>query len=210
MSTIRHSRAGTIIAPRPAPQRTDGAQPVDHRRLGTTAAGSRWGFAPAALRIGLGFVFLWAFLDKTFGLGYATSSAHAWIHGGSPTQGFLAGVSAGPLQSTFHSWAGEPWIDWAFMLGLLSVGVALILGVGLRLAAVAGTLMMALMWAAEWPLASHASNGTATASSNPIVDYHLIYALVLIALAISSAGRRYGLGSIRTGRRLIERLPWLA
>ena len=30
--------------------------------------------ALASLRILTGFVFLWAFLDKTFGLGYATAS----------------------------------------------------------------------------------------------------------------------------------------
>ena len=29
--------------------------------------------ALAVLRIATGFVFLWAFLDKTFGLGYATT-----------------------------------------------------------------------------------------------------------------------------------------
>jgi len=42
--------------------------------------------ALAVLRITTGFVFLWAFLDKTFGFGYATPSAKAWIHGGSPHQ----------------------------------------------------------------------------------------------------------------------------
>ena len=33
----------------------------------------------AALRIVLGFTFFWAFLDKVFGLGYATPSERAWI-----------------------------------------------------------------------------------------------------------------------------------
>ena len=45
--------------------------------------------ALAVLRVATGFVFLWAFLDKTFGLGYSTPSAKAWIHSGSPTLGFL-------------------------------------------------------------------------------------------------------------------------
>ena len=48
--------------------------------------------ALAVLRIAMGFLFLWAFLDKTFGLHYATPSAKAWIHGGSPTKGFLNGL----------------------------------------------------------------------------------------------------------------------
>jgi thiosulfate dehydrogenase (quinone) large subunit len=31
-------------------------------------------------------------------------------------------------------------------------------------------------------------------STNPIVDYHIIYALALIALAVTFAGRTWGLG----------------
>jgi thiosulfate dehydrogenase [quinone] large subunit len=38
----------------------------------------------AVFRVVLGVEFLWAFLDKTFGLGYATPAARAWINGGSP------------------------------------------------------------------------------------------------------------------------------
>src|ERR1044072_1320309 len=44
----------------------------------------------ASLRLLTGFAFLWAFLDKTFGLGYATPSGKGWIDGGSPTKGFLS------------------------------------------------------------------------------------------------------------------------
>src|SRR5215204_4280278 len=94
----------------------------------------------AVFRVVLGFEFLWAFLDKTFGLGYATPSARAWMNGGSPTKGFLSNVAVGPFESTFHAWAGAPWADWLFMAGLLGIGVALILGVGLRTAAVSGSL----------------------------------------------------------------------
>jgi thiosulfate dehydrogenase [quinone] large subunit len=207
MSMLRERR--TIIAPRSAPDPADASPTVAQHRPGAPAD-PRWrGHATAVLRIAMGAVFLWAFLDKTFGLGYATSSARAWIHGGSPTRGFLSGVSAGPLQSTFHSWAGDPWADWMFMLGLLSVGVALLFGIALRPAAAAGTLMMALMWAAEWPLARHASDGSATGSSNPILDYHAIYALVLIALVALSAGRKWGLGATWSRLPFVQRHPWL-
>ena len=96
----------------------------------------------AIVRVVVGFEFLWAFLDKTFGLGYATPAARAWINGGSPTKGFLSRVAVGPFESTFHAWAGAPWADWLFMLGLLGIGIALILGIGLRAAAVSGTVMM--------------------------------------------------------------------
>src|SRR4029453_10953414 len=148
----------------------------------------------AVFRVVLGFEFLWAFLDKTFGLGYATPAARAWINGGSPTKGFLSRVAVGPFQDTFHAWAGAAWADWLFMVGLLAIGIALILGIGLRIAAVSGTLMMLLMWAAEWPLAKVTSAGEPSMSVNPIVDYHIIYALALIALALTFAGHTWGLG----------------
>jgi thiosulfate dehydrogenase [quinone] large subunit len=150
--------------------------------------------ALAVLRIATGFVFLWAFLDKTFGLHYATPSAKAWIHGGSPTKGFLTSVAVGPFQSTFHSIAGTWWADWLFMLGLLGIGVAMIVGVAMRIAATAGVVMLAMMWFAEFPLAQHTSAGKLSASSNPFMDYHFVYALVLIVLALTCAGTTWGLG----------------
>ena len=103
----------------------------------------------AIVRVVLGVEFLWAFLDKTFGLGYATPAARAWVNGGSPTKGFLSRVAVGPLEGTFHAIAGAAWADWLFMAGLLGIGLALVFGIGLRIAAVSGTLMMLLMWAAE-------------------------------------------------------------
>jgi thiosulfate dehydrogenase (quinone) large subunit len=139
----------------------------------------------AVFRVVLGFEFLWAFADKTFGLGYATPAARAWINGGSPTKGFLSRVAVGPFESTFHTIAGAAWADWLFMAGLLGIGIALVFGIGLRIAAVSGTLMMLGMWAAEWPLDKLTSAGEPSMSTNPIVDYHIIYALALIALAQS-------------------------
>ncbi|USQ86317.1 hypothetical protein NFX46_22985 [Streptomyces phaeoluteigriseus] len=163
----------------------------------------------AGLRLLTGFVFLWAFLDKTFGLGYATGSGKGWIDGGSPTRGFLGGVAVGPMESTFHAWAGAAWADWLFMLGLLGIGLALIAGIGLRLAAVAGTAMMALMWIAEWPPAKHLSDGSASMSTNPFADYHLVYAVVLIVLAAVGAGATWGLGRAWARLPFVSRNRWL-
>ena len=163
----------------------------------------------AVFRVVLGLEFLWAFLDKTFGLGYATPAARAWINGGSPTKGFLSRVAVGPLEGTFHAIAGAAWADWLFMAGLLGIGIALILGIGLRAAAVSGTVMMVLMWAAEWPLAKFTSAGEPTMSTNPIVDYHLIYALALIALALTYAGHTWGLGKLWARLPFVQRHRWL-
>jgi thiosulfate dehydrogenase [quinone] large subunit len=159
--------------------------------------------ALAALRVATGFVFLWAFLDKLFGLHYSTPSSKAWIHGGSPTKGFLKSVDVGPFQSLYHSIAGTWWADTLFMAGMLAVGVALVAGVALRIAAGAGALIMAMMWFGEFPFAQHTSAGAASGSTNPLTDYHFIYAAVLIVLAVSYAGNIWGLG------RIWARLPYI-
>lgn len=189
--------------------------PLEHTNVPATAAKEGTTAAPVAgrvlavLRIATGLLFAWAFVDKTFGLGYATPSANAWINGGSPTNGFLGHLDHGPLASMFQSWAGDAWADWLFMLGLAGIGFALLFGVGLRIAAVSGTIMMLLMWAAEWPLARFTDTGEPTMSTNPIIDYHIIYALVLIALAVTAAGNTWGFGRRWAALDVVRRNAWL-
>jgi thiosulfate dehydrogenase (quinone) large subunit len=179
----------------PRPDQTSVPTPTRHRvaRLGLLG-----------VRLAIGFEFLWAFFDKTFGLGYSTPAAHAWVNGGSPTNGFLSGVSAGPLQGVFNAIAGAPVVDWLFMLGLLGVGVALILGVALRPAAIAGATMLLMMYAASWPFATTAA-GQPTGSTNPFIDDHIVSTIALIvvgslaAWSIGPISRRWSaLGFVRS------------
>lgn len=138
-------------------------------------------FVLALLRIAVGFVFLWSFLDKTFGLHYSTGPSRAWINGGTPAQSYLTGATTGkPLASFFESLA-VPAMDWLFMLGLLGIGLAFVLGIGTRLAAVTGVVMLGFMYAAVAPWV--------WGSLNPVVNEHLVYALVLILIPLTSAGR---------------------
>ena len=150
----------------------------------------------AAARIAIGFVFLWAFVDKLVGLDHATPAARAWINGGSPSGGFLKGVD-GPFAGLFNAIAGTP-ADWLFMAGLLGIGVALVLGVGMRIAAATGALLLVLMWAASLPIAT-----------NPFLDDHLVYAIVLVGLALMHAGNTVGLGRIWSRLALVRRFPAL-
>jgi thiosulfate dehydrogenase (quinone) large subunit len=160
------------------------------------------------LRLAIGFEFLWAFLDKTFGLGYTTTSKHAWIHGGSPTKGFLSGANVGPFQGIFRHLATVPGMDWLFMIGLLGIGLALILGVALRPAAFSGALLLLLMWAAVWEPAKLAG-GQPTGSTNPIVDEHIveIFGLMVIA-ALATWGAGY-LGRRWAALPVVESHSWL-
>lgn len=128
-----------------------------------------------ALRIVMGFIFLWAFFDKVFGLGFSTAPDKAWIHGGSPTAGFLGNAVHGPFADIFHSLAGVAAVDWLFMLGLLFVGVTLILNKYVKWGCIAGSIMLALMYLALlFP------------TTNPVIDDHIVYILVLALIALKS------------------------
>lgn len=177
---------------------TDGAAVRTGDPAGTAGTAPAFGAAVWALtRIAIGFVFLWAFLDKVFGLGKATPSARSWLNGGSPTTGYLSNVE-GPFSGLFTSIAGQEWADWLFMAGLLGVGVALILGIGMWIAAVSGSLLLVFMWMASLPIAT-----------NPFLDDHIVYALVLIGLAASGAGLRYSLARWWTALPLVHDKTWL-
>lgn len=139
------------------------------------------------LRVTIGWVFLFAFLDKTTGwfeydfegATYGTSKENAWKFGTNdkdPTWGFLNFGTQGKYFGEFFrdNVAGEQITIWLFMLGLLGVGVAMILGIFRKIAAVSGATMMMFMWLASLPL-----------PNNPILDDHIIYAVVLLVMGFT-------------------------
>jgi len=182
----------------PTGVRPDDRRPMQHS---TTEPSPRAATAAryllAGIRLALGWVFLWAFLDKAFGLGFATPSERSWINGGSPTNGFL-GSAKGPFSGFYHNIAGTDIADALFMTALLGVGLALLLGIGMRIAAGAGALLTVMMWTAVLP-----------PTTNPFMDDHLVYAAVLIVLALLGAGNTVGLGRQWSAIPLVRRASWL-
>jgi thiosulfate dehydrogenase (quinone) large subunit len=167
--------------------------------------------ALAALRVGFGLTFLWAFADKLLALGFHTGvnaetgavdrfGPDAWINGGSPTFGFLSfGVPAdNPFKDFFNSMAGDAWADWLFMIGLLGIGLALTLGLGMRIAAISGIALYLMMWAASLPL-----------ENNPVIDDHVIGLISLVVLALVLAGDTWGFGKVWARVPLVRRHPVL-
>lgn len=157
----------------------------------------------AVLRLATGFIFLWAFLDKTFGLGYSTPAERAWVNGGTPSQGFLLGDAVvGPLKPFFAAIA-SPASDVLFMIAMLGIGAAVVLGIGLRVSAVIGSFVLLAMYLAEWPI------GMDAGSTNPIVNYHVIYALSLVVIAVTHAGDTWGAGLPWKRLALVRQARWL-
>lgn len=172
------------------------------------------------LRVAMGWTFLWAFVDKLFGLGFATGrdaetgaivfgSADAWVNGGSPTAGVLGFALKGPFKGFYETITGAQmgaagpmaagWVDWVFMLSMLGIGLALILGIGVRLAALGGIAWMAIFYTATaiWP------------EFNPFLDNHIIEAGVLTGLLLANAGRYYGLGKVWQGLGFVKDRKYL-
>jgi thiosulfate dehydrogenase [quinone] large subunit len=165
--------------------------------------------AAGVLRLSLGWVFVWAFLDKAFALGFGTGrdpdtgvvtrfGDAAWIHGGSPTLGFLKFGTEGPLAGFYQGFAGAAWADWLFMVGLLGIGLALMLGVAMRITTVTGVTLLVMMWGAVLPTAN-----------NLFMDDHLIYAITLVTLLLSGAGGTLGLGRAWNRLDIVQRHGFL-
>jgi thiosulfate dehydrogenase [quinone] large subunit len=111
--------------------------------------------------------------------------------------GFLSGA-AGPFAGIYQSIAGAGWVNWIFMIGLLGIAIALLLGIGMRIAAVSGAVLLILMWSASLP-----------PQDDIFMDNHIIYALVLLGLAVVGAGNTFGLGRWWSQTSLVRRFPWL-
>jgi thiosulfate dehydrogenase [quinone] large subunit len=182
---------------------TPSAANADH-----VPGGIFWGL----LRLSIGWIFLWSFLDKLLSLGFATGrdpktgtidffSSDAWIHGGSPTSGFLEfGLhTKEPFKGWYADLAGHGWVDWVYMISMAAIGILLILGIATRLAAIGGIIWMLLFYtsSAIWP------------ENNPFMDDHLIIAIALAGIAYVSAGRYLGLGGWWRTTRLATRYPIL-
>ncbi len=152
----------------------------------------------AVLRIGYGLTFLWAFFDKLLGLGFATKPENAMLSGGSPTKGFLSNSAEGPFKDVYLAISGAAWADVLFMAGLLGIGLALTLGIGMRIAGVSGAIMYVLMWTVALP-----------PTTNPVIDDHILGAIAVVVLALALSGDTWGLGRWWSRTSVVQRAPAL-
>lgn len=161
------------------------------------------GYVLGVLRITMGWIWLWAFLDKLLGLGFATTAENAWINGKSPISGFLA-FGTNP-DSPFATFFTENLLQYAdimdfVLMGMfLFVGVSLTLGIFVRLASIAGIFFMISIVLAGIPFAN-----------NPIIDNHIVYAMILLFFITTPiVGQYIGIGSKWQELTIVNKYPIL-
>ena len=167
--------------------------------------------ALAALRIGFGVTFLWAFFDKLLALGYATGNNRetgavdrfgpdAWINERQPDPRVpeVRCLRGQLVPRLLHQHRRRRMDQLALHGGLAGIGFALLFGVGIRIAAISGALLYLLMWAASFPL-----------ENNPVLDDHLLGAISVIVLAVTLAGDTWGFGKAWANTNIVRRFPVL-
>ena len=182
----------------------------------TTVRGNKLGFTFLSLtRISIGFIFLWAFFDKLLGLGFSTCRTvaedgsytiqtlceKAWVNGGHVTEGYLVygGNPSSPFHDFYVSLGAQRWTDWIFMIGLLGIGAALMLGIGQKVALFATPAMLLMMYTTQmWP------------ANNPILDDHIIQALAVIGIILVELTHQpIGLGTWWRKLGIVKKFNWL-
>lgn len=164
----------------------------------------------ALLRVVVGIIFVWAGLSKVFNEGepgswtaqnylkFATNGTLGWPfvtgtpdpkHVYNPTHDFWVTLANNDVAMTI--------INNLVVAGELCIGVALILGILTRFAGVMGALMMTFLFLAGWSFQSG------------IVEEHLTYAVVLLALGGMGAGNYYGIDRFLGGHVGVRIRDWL-
>lgn len=132
------------------------------------------------LRISTGWLFFYAGITKILN--------PAWS-----AEGYLTGAKTFPELFNFFLQPNIlPLVNLANEWGLTLIGIALILGAFVRWASIAGILLMVLYYL---PILDFPYPNTHAY----IVDEHVIYMFVLLALAVFNAGQAWGLAR-RFGR----------
>lgn len=159
--------------------------------------------ATAVVRVAIGSVFLTAGLEKA--LSATPFDAAGFLKFGTSGLPWLGEATKGVVYNPTHEfWAGlagnaalMPLVNFLVVGGEIAIGVALVLGLFTRFAAIAGTVMLSFFFVASWDL------------SHGIVNSQLLDAIVTAFVGIMAAGRYYGLDSIIEKVSAVRHTPQL-
>lgn len=129
------------------------------------------------LRVSMGWVFLFAAIRQ---IPDPNWSAEAFLGNASLFPSFFSFFTSPEILPLINIV-----IPWAHLL----IGVALITGLGMRLASTGGALLMFLYYLPRL-------DGFMIGPHNFIVEYHLVYTIIIVYLAVIQAGKIYGLEGV--------------
>jgi thiosulfate dehydrogenase [quinone] large subunit len=143
------------------------------------------------LRLGFGWLFLYAGATKVLNPAWSAAGYLKSAHTFTGLYEWLASPAILPLTNILNEW------------GQVLIGLALIIGIGVPVAAFAGALMMLLYY---FPILQFPYPN----AHSFLVDEHIIYILGLLLLAAFRAGSVWGLASSAWVRGMAARHPNLA
>jgi thiosulfate dehydrogenase [quinone] large subunit len=129
-------------------------------------------------RLAIGWTFLYAGLHQVLDPNWSVA-------------GFLSHTKTfHDVYAAFTTPTWTPIITFLVEYGHLLIGLSLITGLMVRVSASFGVLLMILYWTAhmDWPFIEN--------KNNFVIDYHLIYAGVLVYLIAKRAGHVWGLDAV--------------
>ncbi len=142
------------------------------------------------LRLSLGWIFLYSAVTKILNPNWSA-------------EGLLKSAKTfSPLYQWFASPEILPAINFVNEWGQLLLAISLILGIGVRLSSILGVVLMLLYYLPQL-------NFPYIGSTGYLIDQHIIYSLVLIYLAVTRAGRVYGLENWCANLPICKRIPKL-
>ncbi|HEY6057484.1 MAG TPA: TQO small subunit DoxD, partial [Candidatus Limnocylindrales bacterium] len=163
-----------------------------------------------AVRLIIGWGFLYAGLEKIFDLAgsgkpFSAAGFLKFATGGTwPGVAAPEGAAAPIVNPTHDFWVSLggnaallPIINTLVVFGETAIGIALILGLATRFAALSGFVMMALFYVAAWDFGFG------------LVNEHMAYMLACTTVGVLGAGRYYGLDAIVEKLGVVRTYPAL-
>lgn len=154
-------------------------------------------YALAVFRILSGWIMLWPFFDKLFGLGFQTSPGGGYIDGVSPSS-YVVYVADGVFKEFYTSLAGNWVIDVVMMAALLVLGVTLISGITSKLTTFGMCAFLLVMYSLCIP-----------PTDNPIIDYHILLLVGILATYFLGGYEKLSLHPWWSGTWIVKRFPIL-
>lgn len=160
------------------------------------------GYSLLSLRLIMGWVFFYAGISKVINPDWTVRS---FLNFGISQDNFLRSLAGVDVWSVMASGEildlGVYWYQLLTplnQLGLTLIGLALIFGVLLRFSAFWGGVMMTFYWLASFPL-----------TDAVVIDFHLVYVLLLFGIGAFGAGRLFGLDAWLEELAIVKENQWL-